>query len=144
MVILLARTNDALFDLFSRKLATTVALLYCSLLQLLAFSLIRHAYHSLVFVQRLSVDLIKLFADVTLCLISITVLAHEALHSYSFLSLLVRLIFHILICSVKSTTRYWCDIVRFWRIFVLLLQALLHLRCRRLHALFTLLGNFLN
>ena len=119
MVILLARSNDALFDLFSRKLATTVALLYCSLLQLLAFSLIRHAYHSLVFVQRLSVDLIKLFADIALSLISITVLTHEALHGYNNLSLLVRLFF-ILICTVYNTTL--C-------ILALLLRILLQLCC---------------
>ena len=119
MVILLARSNDALFDLFSRKLATTVALLYCSLLQLLAFSLIRHAYHSLVFVQRLSVDLIKLFADIALSLISITVLTHEALHGYNYLSLLVRLFF-ILICTVYNTTL---------SILALLLRILLQLCC---------------
>ena len=114
VVILLARSDDALLDLFSRKLAATLALFHCSQLYLLAFCLIDHAAHSLVFIQRLSVNLIKLFADITLCLISVTVLAHEAFHGYSFLSLLVRLVF-ILICIASSTTRYR-------RIFVLFLH----------------------
>ena len=104
MVILLARPNDALLDLFSRKLTTAVALLYVSELYLLAFGLICHASHCFVFVQWLSVNLVKLLADVALCLISITVLAHEALHGYNYLSLLVRLFF-VLICTVDNTTR---------------------------------------
>ena len=104
MVILLARSDDALLDLFSRKLTTAVALLYVSELYLLAFGLIRHAAHCFVFVERLSVNWIKLFADVTLCLVSITVLAHEAFHGYYYLSLLVRLFF-VLICTVDNTTR---------------------------------------
>ena len=86
-----------------RKLTTAVALLHCSE-HLLAFGLIRHAAHCFVFVQRLSVNLIKLFADVTLCLVTITVLAHEALHGYCYLSLLVRLFF-VRIRTVNNTTR---------------------------------------
>ena len=104
VVILLTRPDNALFDLFSRKLTTAWALFHWPQLYLLVFGLVHHAAHRFVLVERLRVYLVKLFADVTLRLISITVLAHETLHHDHCLSLLVRLLFFVLVCATAITT----------------------------------------
>ena len=141
VVILLARPDNALLDLFSRKLTTALALFHCPQLYLLAFGLVHHAAHRFVLVERLRVYLVKFFADVTLCLISITVLAHETLHHDHCLSLLVRLLFFVLVCTCTITSTSNTD--RYRRILALLFRSILLQLCNCGFA-FTFRGDFLD